>query len=193
MPTPQVIWTDLISHIASRMREIESSVEGYSTYEPFNPYWDYDEVEQFLLEISQRTLRDITPDMLQSCGSAAVQSLSGTSITLPQNTIAIMGAQIQFNSGDTYWRPAKRVGIQQWFQTFNAPVTSMARYAILQGGAVAFAGNAIHLVIVVEPTLDVFQADTLVLPPASYDEERVEFVCERLQIQDFSPEGTLKL
>lgn len=185
--TPQTLWADLIQHIASRERSLESSVAGYGEYEPANPYWDHDEIEQFLLEISQRLLREMSPEMLQSCGPLAVQTLSGTTITLPANTIAVLGALQQTTVGDTYWKPAQQVSVSQWYQTYNAPAGHYARYAIVEDGTVIFKGNALQLVVVVEPALAAWQANNPILPPAAFDEDRIAWVHGKLSIQDFMP------
>ncbi|MBU6231341.1 hypothetical protein KGP36_01630 [Patescibacteria group bacterium] len=191
MPVPQTAWADLIAQIASEQREIEDTQADFSDYEPMLPYWDQTDIENFLLEISQRKLRDLNPDALQAAGSDAVTIITGTSVTLPQNAIGVSGALIQLNNGDTTWKPAQRVSISQWYQAYNASASNFTVYAILANGQIAFKGYQIQLTVLVEPALGSWQNDDLILPPAGFDEERKEWVHGRLAVQDFEPEGAL--
>lgn len=190
MPQAQLSWQELIEQIASRERAIESAFT-LPEYEPFGPYWSKEDIELFLLEISQRTLRELPPGAYENVGAVAVSGITVVSgATLPLDTVGILSAMLQVGPTDTYFKPATRVSASHWYQMLNVSADEFARYALI-GGKVVFKGSSLSLTLIEEPALDQWRQDVPILPPAGFDEPRIAWVHEKLMVQDFMPTGRL--
>ncbi len=187
---PQVTWADLKDSIAQREREAEL-FSTPSENEEFNPYWDPADVELLLYEISCQLLREIPPEELEAIGSTAITVATySNGAVLPSNTVKVLGAAIQRNVGDSLWVPAVPVDPAMYYQMADVTSDDAAFYSFVSG-TVVFSGNAIGLTLLTEPTLANFQADLPILPPAGYDEIRVDWVHKALMTEDFIPGGRL--
>src|SRR5579885_1424405 len=130
---PQLLWADLKDHIAQREREAELFTAS-SQSEEYNPYWDANDVELLLYEISCQLLREIPTDELEAIGSVAVSSatyLNGAN--LPQNCIKVISATIQRQSSDPVFVPAIRVDAARYYQMKDVPIADAALYTFIGG------------------------------------------------------------
>ncbi len=187
---PQLTWADLKDQIAQREREAELFIAS-SQNEEYNPYWDANDVELLLYEISCQLLREIPTDELEAIGSVAINDASYLNGgTLPQSAVKFISASIQKQNGDSVWIPAIRVDPARYYQMKDVSVSDAALYTFIDG-KVFFSGNTISLSVLVEPELWEFQADFPILPVAGYDEVRIDWVHKALMAEDFIPAGRL--
>ncbi len=176
--------------LAARERQQEMSRPAIIR-EFLNPYWDRDELEATLLESAQQQLMALPVGLLESAGSVAVQTADyANGATLPLGAVAVLAARMQVQNGDTKWVPAQRLNVRAWYQAFQAPASVTTKYAFI-GGNIVHNGYRLHLVLLIEPQLADFQADSWILPPLGDEEEILDRAHRWLNIEDFMQGGRI--
>lgn len=191
MPSVVRGWYDLLNLAAQRAREGEIALSYLPPIEYGVPYWMIEEVEEWLLEASQRAVRSVPAGYLDQLGSAAITvSVLSSGDTIPLNIVGILSATIRPTSGTAEWLPAQQVTVPEWYQQ-NEVTTAESLFYVFKEGKVFFKGQTIRLTLVKEPPIDDWQSDAEILPASEFDEPRLDFVHQMLQVTDYLPIGML--
>jgi hypothetical protein len=193
---PQLTWDEGIQFSLARERESDA-FSRVSDDEPESTYWTRDDVERLHAEIGQILFRTMPDAHVEQMGGITNGSSStgrvglvrhdfATGDVFEQGGVRIIAAGIQATAQSPFF-PCKLVSLAEWVQLEGAGVAH--GYYTIFAGTVQHQGWRLRLLYVVEPQLEDFQTNKVLLPPAGYFEMRCDWVHHQLMAADWFPVG----
>lgn len=186
-------WQELLDSLAERLGEpdlfnMADGAEGNT------PYFDPSIVEQFLYYASLYYVRIAPVAILQDLGGEAIKVITGGIIVggldLPQNAVRPLWARNKIQSTGSPWTGCDFVDPARYEQLISVGAQETSFYTVYAGKAWINQGFGLEVTYLAEPTIDIFQNDTPVLP-GSYDEDRIDRAHKFLMLTDNLSTGNL--
>lgn len=174
-------WDELVEAVLNRRSEISAS----TFIDVEIPYFDKQDAEDCLVEVSNMLLREIPIPMLQAFRSPATQTnIYADQDAIPVSVVRTYGGRIDSKMSEPV---VPAVYFQNRFAVYggyNAPVYTF------YDGIIRYNGSACIITEVRELTLAQYRSLGFVLP-ADYDDERIELASGILTLADKLPYGKL--